>query len=1000
MMPGRLLAAAVFATSLALPATAQIRLGPVQELPAPSAPKAPAKKAKPQSPLRASIRDLGGYGRITLPPPPNGIYTPTEEGDTLVIALPSGTRFVDPGRRPRNALSMKWEQSRIEVVAVPGALFRVRQAGQGLVVDLIDPAPSPPLAAKEPPAALPAPPLDAYAPATQLAVPAPSLDSYAPTAQSAQPTPLQPALAAPPTASPDHASARPDVPNLPSPARAEVRPSALPALGLPARRSIAIEAVPGASDPSILLPAAQGVGLAVFRSGAETLFVLDEPIDYQAFPPSLAPVFARISSSRTQDATVVRIPGDAPEFRLSRGARGWIVAAGPPLVPIDSIAARLVETSPNVLSMRFAMSEPSRVVTVMDPETGGTLLVGTQAVAGQASLGERMHVQFVLVPTLQGLVVAPNLDDIRLRREADGFGLSAGPVAGGTILRGVDARASAAAFVPSQSRLFDLPVDSVQGLYDTLNERVVVAGRAAALARSEPRLRVAEAMVALGLGVEAQSVLDVAAAADPSFATQPQALGLSAVAALLAHRLDRTGTMSDASLNGTQEIELWRALLKVEQDEVSPGDARDLASGLPILLAYPQPLRDRLLPVALEAMAIHGQAEAAAAALNGLRGDQQLDLARGMALEMTNHAPEALSIYDQISARPDRLPRYKAIVRAVELRLKGGQTDAKGAADALDKAIYSWRGSRQELSLRVRVAGLRRQAGQWQQALAVLRDGKAAFPEDQAQVDREMAATFAALLTGDAAERMGPAEFVALYDQNQDLVRGMTWDDRTGTKFAEQLIALGLQGRAEPIMAGLVTRASDDGRRVLLGLRLASLRMTLNDPAGALGALADSVPPPGLPVDPPLVEARQLLYARAESERGNKDAALSMLASLPSAASDEVRADIYASRGDWPHAVEALASLERRRILTSDLAVDGQALVMRLAVAATLASDAATLARLAASYGPSMSKSPSAGLFQLMTSAPVRGTGDLPRAFQEIQAARQVQGSVSGPKLP
>ncbi len=989
MMRGGLFAATVLTASLALPAVAQIqlepgapiRLGPVQELAEQSAPKASAKKTKPKPALRASVRDLNGYGRVTLPTPPHGVYTSTVDGDKLVIALPDGARVADPRRRPRNALSMTWEPGRIEVVAVPGAQFRVRQAGRGLVVDLIDPAEPESQPASSTPRPVPSPAIPPVAVNEPSAAPVLPWDAAARAGQAPPRAPLPVTEAAP-------AGPRP------------ARPLAPTASTLLARRPVAIEAVPGASDPSILLPAARGVGLAAFRSGSETLFILDEPIDFQPFPPSLDPVFARMSSSRMQDATVVRVPGEVSDFRLSRGERGWIIAAGPPLIPIDNIVSRLVETSPNVLSMRFAMSDPSRVVSVMDPETGGTLLVGTQAVAGQASLGERMLVQFVLLPTIQGLVVSPNLDDIRLRREADGFGLFVGPLAGGTILGGDQSRASAAASSPSVSRLFNIPVDTVQRLYAMLNERIVVAGRAAALARAEPRLRVAEAMVALGLGVEAQSVLDVAAAADPSFAAHPQAIGLGGVAALLAHRPDRTGALSDASLNGSQEIELWRALLQVEHDDVAASDARSLASGLPILLAYPQPLRDRLLPSALEAMAIYGQAAAAAVALNGMRGDRQLDLARGMALEMGGHAPEALAAYADVAGRADRLPRYKAVVRAAELRLKGGEIDAKGAADALDKALYSWRGVRQELSLRLRVADLRRQAGQWQQALAVLRDGKSALPEDRAQIDREMAATFTALLAGDGAERMAPAEFVALYDQNQDLVQGMAWDDRAGTKFVEQLIALGLQGRAEPIMAGLVARASDDGRRAFLGLRLASLRMTSNDPSGALAALAESAPRPGLPVDPPLAEARQLLYARAESERGNKDAALSMLASLSTAASDEVRADIHASREDWPHMVEALTSLERRRVLTPNLDADEQALVNRLAVAATLASDAATLGRLTASYGAAMAKSPSAGLFQLMTSAPVRGTGDLPRAFQEIQAARQVQTGLAGSNLP
>ncbi len=1033
MTRANFLVVAVLGTIWALPAVAQVQLDQAQfdrarnqsvndaeDTVTPSKPIARSTKMRPSGPLKATVRDLQGQGRLIMPPLLRGRYTFTLEGDKLIIALPKDVLIAEIGRRPRNALSITWGPTVTEVIAIPGTQIHVRRIGRGLVVDLLDP-PSQTASAltlQSPPSQAPRslapsalgrsvivspilPDLDVgHTPIT----PEQSGRSLINGAASANTNPVRPVPAGPegPQAAdrPVRSAMPPFAPGAVTVGGSEI--SRLPRVvsGSVIRQAVRIEGILGASSPAVLLPAESSVGLAAFQSGSEMLFILDAPIEFQISPPLLDTAFARMSSSRMQDATMVRVPGASSDFRISRGDRGWIVTSAPALVPVVGIASQLVEISPKIFSMHFSMAEPSRVVSIMDPETGGTLLVGTQRSVGQAWLGDRLQAQFILIPTLQGLVVSPNSDDIRLRREADGFGLSAGPAAGGTIVSGMQARLPGGVISAPMSRLFEIPVDTVQGLYANINEKVVAAGEAPALTRSKPRIRVAEAFVALGLGVEAQSVLDVVAAADPSFVERPETMGLRAVAALLAHRLDQASAMLDPRLNGTQEIDLWRALLQVARDEVSAGDARSLALCLPLLLTYSQPLRDRFLPEALEAMAIGGQAAAADSVLKGLPEDHRLDLARGIALEMTEHAPEALKAYDEVAGRSDRLPRYKALVRAIELRLKGGQIDVKSAADALERSLYSWRGARQELSLRIRIADLRRQAGQWQQAVAMLRDGSAAFPEDHVQIDREIAATFTALLTGDGAERMVPADLVALYDQNQDLVQGVAWDEHIGTKFVEQLIALGLQGRAEPIMAGLVARASNDGHRVLLGTRLASLRMTANDPAGAIAALADTVPPPGLPVDPPLAEARQLLYARAESERGNKDLALSMLAFLPTVAADEVRADIYASRQDWPHVVEVLTSLERQRGLTPEPNVDQQALVLRIAIAATLSSDAATLRRLTVLYGAAMAKGVSAGLFQLMTSAPVRGTEDLPRAFREIQTARQVQSDLTGWRSP
>ena len=196
----------------------------------------------------------------------------------------------------------------------------------------------------------------------------------------------------------------------------------------------------------------------------------------------------------------------------------------------------------------------------------------------------------------------------------------------------------------------------------------------------------------------------------------------------------------------------------------------------------------------------------------------------------------------------------------------------------------------------------------------------------------------------------------------------------------------------------LVSAQSNDlARRPVLGARLASLRLTMNDPKGAIAALASTVPAADVTVDPAVMQTRQLLYARGEIARGNRDAALTMLGTLDLADADELRAQIYASRKDWPHTVSALTALEHKAISAKDITDAQQSIVMRLAVAATLSSDSATLGRLADTYGAAMAKGNQASLFRVITSSPVQGTADLPRAFEEIQVAKRLEGAVGTP---
>jgi plasmid stability protein len=201
-------------------------------------------------------------------------------------------------------------------------------------------------------------------------------------------------------------------------------------------------------------------------------------------------------------------------------------------------------------------------------------------------------------------------------------------------------------------------------------------------------------------------------------------------------------------------------------------------------------------------------------------------------------------------------------------------------------------------------------------------------------------------------------------------------------------------------MERLVGQSTDPVQRARLGVRLADLRMTLDDPDGAIAALAATAPPADAATGRAMMEARQLLYAHAESERGNKDAALAMLSTLQTAKADAARADIYTARKDWPQTVAALTAWEHKAILTAELTGEQQAMVMRLAVAATLSEDTATLERVAGTYGAAMAKGRSAGFFRVLTAAPVRDKADLPRAFQEIQLTRALAGNPDGLENP
>ena len=119
----------------------------------------------------------------------------------------------------------------------------------------------------------------------------------------------------------------------------------------------------------------------------------------------------------------------------------------------------------------------------------------------------------------------------------------------------------------------------------------------------------------------------------------------------------------------------------------------------------------------------------------------------------------------------------------------------------------------------------------------------------------------------------------SLISQNHDLFATVHWPEKAGLRLINRLDAAGMASDAEPIATRLAAEAKDPDQRVYLGARLASLRLSLHDPAGAIAALASTAPPPGTGV-PGVMAARQLTYALAEAARGNGDTALGMLKTI------------------------------------------------------------------------------------------------------------------------
>ena len=681
-------------------------------------------------------------------------------------------------------------------------------------------------------------------------------------------------------------------------------------------------------------------------------------------------------------ATVLRVKlPQARVLQLEQQADGWVVIAkdGPPASPI-------VMPSAGASRLLFAASAPGRVVVIPDADTGRNLLVGTMRAAGPGVPVPVRLPEFAVNPSWQGVVIEPVSDRVALRAVPEGFVVTTGGALAPTLERPA-AFANAAVL----TRRFDFPAEPVTTLLRRLQAQVQEEGRAPAQARFSARKAAAQTMLALGLGPEAQSLLRLAVTEDPRASGDPELNGLAGIAALLSYRPEDAGGLDAPGLGGSDEVALWRALRIAMASDASPHAAQALATTAGLVLAYPSAMRDRLLPVVVEALIAGGAGKSADAMLASLPEEPLLAFARAARSEQKGETDAALKLYGALAGGHDRLLSARAAVRATYLRLAGGLISPSSAVQALEQSFAAWRGDGRERDLRLRTAEIAAQANEWRKGLSILREAAQLFPDDAADIARRMTAMVGDLLHGPGAASIKPLDLVALAEENAGIIAKADASGM-GLLLADKLTALDLPQRAGSVIEQMIAALPNGVGRAALGARLADLRLSEQDPAAARAALT-LTDAPDLPSD--VQDDRLMALARARAMEHDRAGATAILARLGTPDADEMRAGVLADDGDWHGAALALDSAAMAKLPNDGpLSPEQQDFVLRLVSAHSQAGEEAALQTLSIRQASRMTGA-RADMFRLLTSAPVNHVSELRRVGGEVAMARALPSSLA-----
>jgi len=984
--------------------------------------------------LAATIRagDHPGFSRIVVDLPPSATATSLAGPQELVIHIDGDTFAPLPSEaRLRNVDAVVVDGSELRITLVAGARTREQRLGTRFVIDVLDPTPLDPPApspAAKPPGGPAKPPPPTYASSRQPAKPIGAARELPEASLSAAGEARRVAVGVRPmptdlrrmeTAASARAAAEGDVardaasaptasagatagsaaetsPDTSSPA-SHPATSAPARLGqLPARAAGTQAAASGHDDtPSLVIPCEPAVGAAAFSRGNVTYVVLDtvRPISVGGPNDQPAPLMAEVR--RLSAATLLRLAlpaGSRAEF--AHVAQGWTIG----IVPGMGTARAIIPRS-GTSQVLMAADNIGASVTIADPDTGALLLVGTQRASGQAVLLGRRAPEFVLLPTQLGVVVEPLSDALVLRALRDDFVLEANPGAGIDLaVADNDIGDAALADGLALTRRFGLTPQSAAVLDGQLRGALAAAAAAPPLGRLPARLDAARSMIGLGMGAEAEALIQAAADDDPTAMEQPDVAGLQAAAALLAGRPGEADGIDDARLSGTDEVAFWRAIRIAMEQEGATAAADTLAATSALLFTYPRPLRDALATLVAETMALGGQEHAAQRLLDRLPPGDALRFARAILRERRGDTEAALADYDTLAAQRDRYTGVRAARRAVELRLSRGTISNAEAAAALEPLLLGWRGDARELELRLRVAALRFDAGSYRAALTLLRETEAEWPERAAEIHGRLTAAASRLFRGDKLAALSSLELATLVQENADLLPDGAEGDALAVQLAERLTALDLPGRAAAVLDRRLKSIPPGPQRAAIGLQLAEAQLRHGDPSAALSALATTAVP-GLPAD--IAEARTLAFARAAAARGDTARADIALTALATPAADAARAALSEGARDWPAAVSALGEVVARSVPPDGtLSESQQNLLLRYAEAAVQAGDRGTLDALGRREVGRMHAGPHGDMFALLTAPPVQTLSDLPRAKGEIALARALPSALARAPAP
>jgi hypothetical protein len=729
----------------------------------------------------------------------------------------------------------------------------------------------------------------------------------------------------------------------------------------------------------LIFPGAGRHPMAVFTRGLNAWILLEEaqPLDVVKLKTQLGTFPAAVEATSGAGLTQLRITLRQPEAiaAFAEGSTLKVVIA--PHVNPTAIALGFARNQENPTHSTISTLLPGvkNVEKIIDPLAGDELTV-IPALPGRIVASERDYIEFSALPTAAGMVLLPYVDDLAVSIDATRVTIT---------------RPGGLSLTPPQ-----MPYDSPEALsnsatspsfLDFAHWRKITGGtflaterrlraaaaRLAPAAANKARLTMARFYLANDFAAEALGLIDFIQSTDPGLQSDVQLQTMRSAASLQMGRYrDAANALAGAQFDNDRHAALWRGLAQAALENWDAAST-NLERAAPVLAAYQPDIQIRVRLATAEAALAVGRLEVADAAIQllpkhiagKLAVQAALDRARLYAGERRRSranrlfAEVQLSGYDDLSAQ--------ALYYRISSDLSAGVLKPDKAINALERLRFRWRGDLLELKTLRKLASIYFQQKRWRDGLLTLRIATQNFPNEDwsMQAQDDMRTAFVNLFLKGQADAMPPVEALGLFYDFIDLTPIGSDGDEMIRHMADRLVKVDLLGPAADLLNWQITKRLDGVARAQVATRLAMVQLMDHKPQAVLDTLR-STEISTMPDE--VAHQRLLMEARAMAELKEWNQALDLIAVDQQPDTVKLRAEICWQSGNWPLAAQKTEELLGDRWQNGPaLSDEERQLVMRAAVAYSMANDETSLDRLRQHFTARMANTPDANAFAVVT---------------------------------